>query len=177
MSDKPATPRKVLKLKAGGDPAPIDVPPVPETPENAIDTAMGAAPPEMEAPAAPVTDAQPEPKPTWTDADEATLRELTARRKAAGYQNRGRDVGDQRVKVSDIRPNASTIAGTIIGLVEAKGTISRAELLKLMAETPFPQPKAKPQDQGWCQGYVAGAIRNGFLTVVDEAPEGSGEAF
>lgn len=168
MSEKLATPRKVLKLKA--DPAPQ----VSAAPEVA--TSINAT----EGPTAPVTPRAPaiaaEPKPTWTDADEASLRALMARRKAAGFQNRGQDVGAQQIKVSDIRPNAGTIAGTIVGLVEAKGTLSRAGLIKLMGETPFPQPKAKPQDQGWCQGYVAGAIRNGFLTVVDEAPVGSGEA-
>jgi hypothetical protein len=168
MSEKLATPRKVLKLKAG--PAP-QVKPVPEVSADLNPTA---------APASPITPPAPaiaaEPKPTWTDADEVSLRALMARRKAAGFQNRGRDVGAQLIKISDIRPNAATIAGTIVGLVEAKGTISRADLLKLMSETAFTQPKAKPQDQGWCQGYVAGAIRNGFLTVIDEAPVGSGEA-
>lgn len=165
MSVKLATPRKVLKLKAG--PAPL-VKPAAEIAANINATQAPIAPP--------VPTVAVDQKPTWTDADEVNFRTLMARRKAAGFQNRGRDVGAQQLKVSDIRPNASTIAGTIFGLVEAKGTISRVELIKLMGETSFPQPKAKPQDQGWCQGYVAGAIRNGFLTVIDEAPVGSGEA-
>jgi hypothetical protein len=43
-----------------------------------------------------------------------------------------------------------------------------------MASVTFPHPKARPTDASWCQGYVAGAIRNGFLSASDDKP-GSGE--
>ena len=38
-------------------------------------------------------------------------------------------------------------------------------------------PKARPADKEWCQGYVAGAIRNGFLAVADaDAPAAEARA-
>lgn len=172
MSQKSITQRKVLKIRSN------DLQKVAEVlaTENESSASVGVvSPAAAEQPDVPVSVDAEQTKPTWSEADETNLRTLMARRKAAGYQNRGRDVSDQLVKVSDVRPNPGTIAATIVGLVEQKGTVSRAELLKLITETTFPQPKAKPQDQGWCQGYVAGAIRNGFLMVVGQAPESSSE--
>jgi metal-responsive CopG/Arc/MetJ family transcriptional regulator len=59
---------------------------------------------------------------------------------------------------------------TIVGLVEAKGTLSRSELVDAMGSATFMHRKARPQNQGWCQGYIAGAIRGGFLKIADAEP-------
>jgi hypothetical protein len=59
---------------------------------------------------------------------------------------------------------------TIVGLVEAKGILSRSELVGAMGSATFLHPKARPQDQGWCQGYIGGAIRGGFLKIMDAEP-------
>jgi len=71
--------------------------------------------------------------------------------------------------------NPQTIVATIVGLVSSCEELSREELLDLMAATTFPHPKARPQDRGWCQGYVAGAIRSGFLSVVAERSTSTSE--
>jgi hypothetical protein len=125
---------------------------------------LEAAPPEM--PAAP---------PVWSSEDEAALQALLARRKAAGYQGRGLDVSAQRLRPGTIAPNPQTIVATIVALVAGRGELSRAELLELMAVTNFPHPKARPEDKGWCQGYVAGAVRSGFLAVAPEPSAQAGE--
>ena len=105
------------------------------------------------------------PPAAWSSEDEAALQVLLARRKAAGYQRRGRDVGSQLLRPSGTKPNADTIVDTIVALVAERGTVARSELIELMQATAFPHPKAQPSDKGWCQGYVAGAIRNGFLVA------------
>ena len=51
-------------------------------------------------------------------------------------------------------------------MVSERGTVARAALLDAMAGATFPNPKAKSQTRGWSQGYVAGAVRDGFLAVV-----------
>lgn len=102
----------------------------------------------------------------WSSEDEAAFQALLARRKAAGYQRRGKDLSAQLLQQGSIKPNANTIAATIVALVADRGEINRGELLNLMAVASFPHPKAQPTDKGWCQGYVAGAIRNGFLSLV-----------
>jgi len=104
----------------------------------------------------------------WSDEDEAALRALMARRKAAGFQRRGRDVGSQLLSASKIKPNPHTVAATIVGLLGEGESLTRAELLDLMASATFPHPKAQPKDKGWCQGYVAGLIRNGFLAMAEQ---------
>lgn len=116
-------------------------------------------------PAAPSGPLPPEPSQSWSDEDERALTATLARRKAAGYQRRGRDVSGQRLSVGTIKPNPNTIVATIVELVAARGSITRGELLDLMANTTFPHPKAKPQERGWCQGYAAGALRDGFLAL------------
>ncbi len=93
---------------------------------------------------------------------------LLARRKAAGYQRRGKDTSAQPLKHGAIKPNPSTIAAAIVALIPDDGQLRRAGLLSRMATASFPHPKARPDDEGWCQGYIAGAIRNGFLAVADE---------
>jgi hypothetical protein len=106
----------------------------------------------------------------WSDEDERAFAAMTARRKAAGFQRRGKDVGGQLLRVGDIAPNAGTVVATIVGLVAERGTVARAELLGLIGSTTFGNSKARPEDRGWCQGYVQGAVRDGFLAVaVDDS--------
>jgi hypothetical protein len=118
----------------------------------ALTTAIAELPPETAA---------------WSKEDETAFQALLIRRKAAGYQRRGRDLSGQVLKPGTIQPNAETIVATIVALVAERGQVSRSELLGLMATTHFPHPKAQPTDNGWCQGYVAGALRNGFLAVTN----------
>jgi hypothetical protein len=77
------------------------------------------------------------------------------------------EIEPQLITAGDIRPNPNTTVATIVGLVEAKGTVSRSELVGAMGAATFMHRKARPQDQGWCQGYIAGAIRGGFLKIID----------
>lgn len=121
-------------------------------------------------PAPAAADQLPAGKATWSDEDEAALNALVARRKAAGFQRRGRDVNGQLLSAGKIKPNPDTVAATIVGLLGDSENVSRAELLDLMASATFPHPKAQPKDKGWCQGYVAGLIRSGFLTVIEQTP-------
>lgn len=111
----------------------------------------------------------------WSSEDEAALQVLLATRKAAGYQRRGKDISAQSLKHGAIKPNPKTIAAAIVALVPKDGQLSRGELLSRMALASFSHPKARPQDEGWCQGYIAGAIRNGFLAVADERLPCAGE--
>jgi hypothetical protein len=153
-----------------GDAALEDDFPIPQAQEQARAQELesgscgAATAPVAPAPAAPLL---------WSIEDEAGLQALLARRKAAGYQRRGQDVSAQRLRTGSIKPNPGTIVSAIVGLFACREQLSRAELLDLIAATEFPHRKAQPQDRGWCQGYVAGAIRGGFLTVVAEcsAPE------
>ena len=173
LSVRAGSSRKLLARKAleKGTPAPAadaleDSFPLPETqklerpqePQSGSSSAPAAAPAQL--PAAP---------PSWSSEHEASLQALLARRRAAGYQRRGKDVGGQRLLPGNITPNSDTIVATIVNIVAERGELGRAELLDLMARASFPHPKAQPQSKEWCQGYVAGAIRNGFLAVVAEA--------
>lgn len=112
----------------------------PQEPQSGSSSAPAAGP-------APV----PAALPAWSSEDEAALQALTARRKAAGYQRRGRDVSGQRLQPGKIKPNPDTVVATIVGIVAERGELGRAELLDLLAGTSFPHPKAQPQDKGWCQ--------------------------
>jgi hypothetical protein len=56
----------------------------------------------------------------------------------------------------------------IVAIVAEHGSIGRAKLVEAMAAANFPHAKAQPTDKGWCQGYVAGAVRNGFLTLSEQ---------
>lgn len=104
----------------------------------------------------------------WSNEDEAAFQTLLARRKAAGYRRRGKDLAAQLLTLGPIKPNPDTVAATIVALIGKDGEISRGELLSRMATAIFPHPKARAEDEGWCQGYIAGAIRNGFLAIVAE---------
>lgn len=117
----------------------------------------------------------PAPAPVWSDEDESALQALLTKRKAAGYQRRGRNVGAQLIAVGTITPNPKTVVAVIVAIVAAHGSIARAELLEEMATAIFPHAKAQPTDKSWCQGYVAGAVRNGFLAL-SEQPAAIAEA-
>lgn len=103
--------------------------------------------------------------PAWSSEDEAALQAILARRRAAGYQRRGKDVGQQRLRPGEIKPNADTVVATIVTIVAERGELGRSALLDLMAESTFLHPKAQPQDKGWCQGYVAGAYAAASLPL------------
>lgn len=111
----------------------------------------------------------PAPLPRWSSEDETCLQTLLTRRKAAGYQRRGKDVAGQRLQPGAIKPNEGTVAAVILGIVAQAGTLDRGAVVDAMATANFPHRKARPTDKGWCQGYVAGAIRNGFLAVVEQS--------
>jgi len=113
---------------------------------------------------------------TWSSEDEAALQALMSRRKAAGFRGRGRDVSGQVIRAGAITPNDNTIVSVIVGLVAERGEVRRTDLIDAMASATFPHPKAQPSSKAWCQGYVAGAIRSGFLAVAVEDPAASAEA-
>jgi hypothetical protein len=135
---------------------------------DVLNKLLGAAVDGSSAPATTAAQPAPAPAPAWSAEDESTLQALLARRKAAGYQRRGRDVGGQLVAAGSIKPNPDTVVAVIVGIVTERGSIERAELIDAMAKTTFPHAKAQPSDKGWCQGYVAGALRNGFLTLAEQ---------
>ncbi|MEC3910061.1 hypothetical protein U5A82_06100 [Sphingobium sp. CR2-8] len=117
---------------------------------------------DQSAPAAP---ALPAFASSWSDADEKAFQAMSARRKAAGFQRRGRDVSAQRIRLGAIQPNANTVVATIVAIVGEKGVVTRGELIDLMATATFANAKAKPTDRDWCTGYIAGAVRDGFLSA------------
>ena len=117
----------------------------------------------------------PATPPFWSTEDEATFQTLLARRKAAGYQRRGKDVARQVIRPGAIKPNEGTVAAVIVGIVAYDETMNRGALVDAMATANFPHPKARPTDRGWCQGYVAGAIRSGFLAVAELSATLAGE--
>lgn len=160
-------PVEYIESTAPGAPAAAGLEPAPPAPLEA-----------SVAPAAPAPAVAPSALPAWSSEDERTLRAMLARRKAAGYQRRGRDVSGQLIRLGDIAPNPGTVVAVIVGLVAgAGGAVTREKLVALMAGAAFPNAKAQPTDKGWCQGYVAGAVRSGFLAVAGEpaAGESGGE--
>lgn len=145
--------------------------PVADAPAQ-VDIIEPAAAPEP-APPAPVAAPPIQPTifgaPTWSAQDEVAFQTLTARRKASGYRGRGKELSTQLIRLGEIMPNPGTVVATIVGLVPEHGTIARGELVALMSAATFESPKARPTDTSWCQGYVAGAIRSGFLAEGAEA--------
>ena len=83
----------------------------------------------------------------------------------------GRNVGAQLIQLGEIKPNAGSVFGVIAALVAELGTVTRAGLVDAMSQATFANPKARPTDKGWCQGYVAGALRDGILAIVPAAPD------
>ncbi len=81
----------------------------------------------------------------------------------------GQASAQQRLQPGDLKPNPNTVVGTIVRIVADRGQVSRADLIDEMRESRFPHPSARPHDTRWCQGYVAGAIRQGFLAAVTDA--------
>jgi len=73
----------------------------------------------------------------------------------------GRDT--RLLTIGGIKPNAGTVFAIIAGIVEERGQLSRSELLAAMAAASFPKAKARPDSKAWCQGYIAGAVRSGFI--------------
>ena len=126
-------------------------------------------------PLAAAQDPVPATPPFWSTEDEASLQTLLARRKAAGYQRRGTDVARQKLQPGALKPNEGTVAAVIVGIVAHAGTMNRGALVDAIATANFPHPKARPTDRGWCQGYVAGAIRSGFLAVAELSATLAGE--
>ena len=82
--------------------------------------------------------------------------------------NSGRK-SDPRLRPGDVSPNPGTIVAAILRLVVERGEVSRTELIDLMTDASLAHPKARPAEKGWSQGYVAGAIRSGFLAVAGES--------
>ena len=117
----------------------------------------------------------PATPPFWSSDDETSLQTLLARRKAAGYQRRGKDVAGQVIRTGAIKPNEGTVAAVIVGILAYAGTMNRGALVDAMATANFSHPKARPTDRGWCQGYVAGAMRSGFLAVAEQSATLAGE--
>jgi hypothetical protein len=109
--------------------------------------------------------------PSWTDEQEELYVAMTARRRASGYQRRGRDVGGQVLCVGSITPNPGTVVATIVELFGTRNAMARTELLDAVASASFSNAKAKPTDRTWANGYIAGALRDGFLAIAaaDEA--------
>ena len=79
------------------------------------------------------------------------------------------------IRPGAIKPNEGTVAAVIVGIVAHDGTMNRGALVDAMATANFPHPKARPTDKGWCQGYVAGAIRSGLLAVAELSATLAGE--
>ena len=112
---------------------------------------------------------QPTAPAPWRDEDESAFQALLARRTATGRGKRGRAVTDQLIGLGPIKPNPDTVVAVIVALVaERGGSVPRGELVVAMADATFPHPKAQPTDRSWCQGYIAGAVRSGFLTSATE---------
>jgi len=171
---KSASARKMLSARTGARPKLLQ--------RKALEKAEAESPPEGD----PLEDSfpadstdtaaieQPEPMTidatslAWSAQDEATFQALSARRKASGFKGRGKYVSAQLVRVGDIAPNPGTVVATIVALVAERGTVARGELIAVMATTTFSNAKARPSDSGWCQGYVAGALRSGFLADASE---------
>jgi hypothetical protein len=151
MSQTVRKPRRTLKLKINAS-----APEASATSDQAgtagINNSDGSG---DEAPPAPGSGSSEIARQLWTEADEAAYQALAARRKAAGYRRLGRSDGSQLIAVGDITPGPNTIIATIVDLVEAKGATSRVELVAAMGSATFLHRKARPQDQGWCQGYIA----------------------
>lgn len=183
LATRPSASRKLLTMKAGkaaaatplegnaledSFPGAVQEGQASAAPEQAaadVEVSIAEATPASTAAAAPTAPAVPAAS-TWADDDERTFQALAARRKAAGYQRRGCDVGAQVLRAGDMAPNPGTVAAVIVALVVDRGVVSRDDLIAAMAAATFPHVRARPSDKGWCQGYVAGCVRDGFLALV-----------
>lgn len=190
LATRPSASRKLLTMKAGKAAAatPVDGDALEDSFPGPVQTGQASAAPE--APAADVATPVAEPTPastgmpaptapvvpaasTWAEQDERAFQAMAARRKAAGYQRRGRDVGAQVLRAGTIAPNSGTVAAVIVALVAERGVVSRDDLIAAMAAATFPHSQARPTEKGWCQGYIAGCARDGFLALVSAGSSAS----
>lgn len=79
---------------------------------------------------------------------------------------------DQRLRATGMKPNPGTVLAALVQLVEERVDVSRTQLIALIRSGCFSHPKSRAGEKGWCEGYVAGAIRGGYLAVAvgHEAP-------
>ncbi len=134
-----------------------------------------------EAPAAePVADATPalaeqpvsEAVPAWSEADEAVYVQMLARRKAAKAK---RPSGAPRTRLGDdtvlVVGGAATTNTSVYGTIRTtvadagEGGITRADLITNLKSAKFVSAAAKPQDEAWLKGWVAGAVRQAVLVA------------
>jgi hypothetical protein len=76
-------------------------------------------------------------------------------------------IATQQLTLGANKPNPGTVFAIVVSIVQERGVVTRLALVAAMASTAFPQAKARPQDKAWCQGYVAGALRGGFLAEAE----------
>lgn len=129
--------------------------------ESSAGPADALTPADAEPPAPALTPA------AWTDEDETLFQSLSARRKASGFQRRGRDVSGQMLKVGNITPGAGTVYAVVAETLGAAGTVSRGSLLDMLMALNPATTKYPNKPRAWWQGYVAGALRDGV--VAEEA--------
>ena len=144
---------------------PDRAPDLPQTTRPVAGTSHGATAPAM-ATVPPLGVTGPTAALVWSDEDESCFQALFARRKAARVP-RVVNSGTQQLQPGAIKPNPNTVVAVIVSIVADSGIIRRGELVAAMAALPFAHPKARPTDPSWCQGYIAGAVRSGYLTVVE----------
>ena len=101
----------------------------------------------------------------WTEKDETQYLELAARRKESGFRKRGKDTSSQYLVISNLRPNPKSAAGIIYETVKIENGMTRGTLLERLATRLGDETKHKFNDRRWCQGYIAGTIRDGFISV------------
>ena len=99
----------------------------------------------------------------WTAEDETLFQSLSARRKASGFQRRGRDVSGQLLKVGNITPGPGTVYAVVAETLGAAGAVSRGSLLDMLMALNPATAKYPNRPRAWWQGYVAGALRDGVI--------------
>lgn len=110
--------------------------------------------------------------PVWTDTDETAYVLMLARRKAAKAK---RPTGAPRTRLAD---DVVLVAGTTVTtdksvlstikatVAEAGETgINRADLVAKLKTATFVSAAAKPNDEAWLKGWIAGAVRQAVLVA------------
>lgn len=110
--------------------------------------------------------------PIWTDTDETAYVLMLARRKAAKAK---RPTGAPRTRLAD---DVVLVAGTTVTtdksvlstikamVAEAGETgINRADLVAKLKTATFVSAAAKPDDEAWLKGWIAGAVRQAVLVA------------
>lgn len=152
LASRPGSSRKLLLRKARGRTLP--------TSQASLEASF---PP---GPATPIAAAPVAAEPTAIAPKFGTVPSGAAALPVTAVTDRGNS--GSKLCPGEITPNAGTVVEAIVRLVVERGELSRAELIGLMSGANFAHPKARPAEKGWSQGYVAGAIRNGFLNVMGE---------